>query len=132
MATGSSGRSLSKLGRSVALTLGVVGQEGGMIKVSPARRCHILDGDATGGGHGPGRGLSGRSEFPATLTDDEIIAGIETIANDPANYLGGTIPATPGRFKISGDLKGVKTIVIVDPFGGDVITAWPEGVPRNP
>ena len=56
-----------------------------MIRVSPARRVHILDGDATGGGHGPGRGISGKSEFPPTLTDDEIIAGVEAIANDPTS-----------------------------------------------
>ena len=103
-----------------------------MIKVTPARRVHILDGDATGGGHGPGRRISGKSEFPATLTDDEIIAGIEALANDPANYPGGSIPATPGRYKISGSIKGVKTTVIVAPATNEVITGWPEGIPRNP
>lgn len=103
-----------------------------MIKVLAARRRHILDGDATGGGHGPGRKIPGKSEFPATLSDDEIIAGIEAIANDPANYPGGVIPTAGGRFKTSGDIKGVKTTVIVVPSAGEVITAWPEGVPRNP
>lgn len=44
------------------------------VNVSPARRKHILDGDATGGGHGPGRKIAGKSEFPSTLTDDDIIA----------------------------------------------------------
>jgi hypothetical protein len=91
-----------------------------------------LDGDATGGGHGPGRNISGKSEFPKTLADDEIIAGIEAIANNGANYPGGVIPTSPGRFKISGFIKGVKTTVIVHPAGGEVITAWPEGIPRNP
>ena len=100
--------------------------------VFPARRRHILDGDSTGGGHGPGRRISGKSEFPAALTDDEIILGIETIANDPSSYPGGVIPVGAGRFKVSGTIKGVKTTVIVDPSGGEVITAWPEGVPRNP
>ena len=103
-----------------------------MIKVSAARRRHILDGDATGGGHGPGRKISAKSEFPATLSDDEIIAGIEAIANDPASYPGGVIPTTGGRYKTSGAIKGVKVTVIVAPGAGEVITAWPEGVPRNP
>jgi hypothetical protein len=103
-----------------------------MIQVTPARRQHILDGDATGGGHGPGRRIPGKSEFPAPLSDDEIIIGIEAIANEPSNYPGGTIPTTPGRFKISGFLNGVPTTVIVDPSAGEVVTAWPEGVPRNP
>jgi hypothetical protein len=103
-----------------------------MIQVSPPRWVHILEGDATGGGHGPGRGISGKSEFPTSLTDDEIIAGVELIANDPASYPGGVIPTNPGHFKIAGQIKGVKTTVIVDPAAGAVITAWPEGVPRNP
>ena len=102
------------------------------IKVSPARRAHILEGDATGGGHGPGRKISGKSEFPATLTDDEIIDGIEVIANDPTSYPGSVIPTNPGRYKISGSIKGVRTTVIAEPAAGEVITAWPEGVPRNP
>jgi hypothetical protein len=102
------------------------------IEVSPARRTHILDGDATGGGHGPGRKIHGKSEFPATLTDDEIIAGIEAIANDPAKYPGGMSPISPGRYRLSGTINGVKTTAIVDPAASDVISAWPEGVVRNP
>src|SRR6267378_2392294 len=73
-----------------------------MIRVSAARRIHILDGDATGGGHGPGRKISGKSEFPASLGDDEIIIGIEAIANDAASYPSGVMPTTPGRFRIRG------------------------------
>ncbi len=102
------------------------------ITVSPARRVHILDGDATGGGHGPGRGSAAKSEFPATLTDDEIIAGVERVANDPANYPGGAIPTVPGRFKITGQIQGVATVAIVDPVAEEIISAWPLGVPRNP
>jgi hypothetical protein len=75
-----------------------------MIMVSAARRRHILDGDATGGGHGPGRRISGKSEFPATLLDNEIIAGIEAIATDPASYPGGVIPTMAGRHKIAGGI----------------------------
>ncbi|MEP7337337.1 MAG: DUF6861 domain-containing protein [Acidobacteriota bacterium] len=101
------------------------------IQVSPKRKAHILDGDATGGGHGPGRGTPGKSEFPGSLTDDQVIAGVEAIANDPAKYPGGKIP-TSGRVKLSGEINGVKTTVIVEPAGEGVITAWPEGMPRNP
>src|SRR5213594_2729743 len=99
-----------------------------MIQVSAARRRHILDGDATGGGHGPGRGISGKSEFPATFSDDEIIMGIEALANDPGSYPAGRIPTGTGRFKLTGNFKGVKTTVIAEPAAGEVITAWPEGV----
>jgi hypothetical protein len=103
-----------------------------MIRVSPARRIHILDGDATGGGHGPGRKLSRKVQFPGTLTDDEIIAGIEAITNDAANYPGGSIPASSGRFKIADYINGIRTSVIVDPSGAEVITAWPESVIWRP
>jgi hypothetical protein len=93
---------------------------------------HILDGDATGGGHGPGRGISGKSEFPVSLSDDDIIAGIEALANDANSYPGGTMPAGSGRFKISGTIQGVQTTVIVDVGAGEVVTSWPESLPRNP
>src|SRR5438105_1596677 len=101
-----------------------------MITVSTARRKHILDGDATGGGHGPGRGIAGKSEFPSSFSDQVIVAGIEAIANDPVSYPGGSIPTSATRFKISGSIHGVKTTVIVEPQAGEVVTAWPEGVPR--
>jgi Bacterial EndoU nuclease len=102
-----------------------------MIRVSAARRRHILDGDATGGGHGPGRKVPGKAEFPATLTDDEVIAGVEAIANDPTCYPGGMMPTGTGRFKVSGSMKGIRTTVIVDVGAQDVITSWPEGIARN-
>ena len=38
---------------------------------------HILDGDKDGGGHGPGRGVPGKSEFPSGWTDEEVMEGIE-------------------------------------------------------
>ncbi|MER0209734.1 RHS repeat-associated core domain-containing protein [Brenneria sp. L4-2C] len=33
--------------------------------VTPKRRRHILDGDATGGGYRPGTGHPGKSKFPS-------------------------------------------------------------------
>jgi hypothetical protein len=104
----------------------------GKIQVTPARRIHILDGDATGGGHGPGRRVSGKSEFPGTLTDDEIIDGVTGIANDPANYPGGVIPGAGNRVKIRGNIKGTNTTVIVDPVRKEVVTAYPNGIASNP
>lgn len=113
-------------------------REDDSVDVSPARRKHILDGDATGGGHGPGRKISGKSEFPSTLTDDEIIAGVEAIANDPASYPGVPTSRGPGsagrrRVVLRGVIKGVDTtVIVVPPPGGEIVTAWPIGVPRNP
>jgi hypothetical protein len=103
-----------------------------IFSISPKRRQHILDGDLTGGGHGPGRRIPGKSEFPSTMSDDEIIAGIEAIANDRANYPGGVIPTAGGRAKINGKIGGLQTSVIVDLRTQEIVTAWPEGVPRNP
>jgi hypothetical protein len=102
------------------------------MRVTPARRIHILDGDATGGGHGPGRKISGKSEFPGNLTDDEIINGVTDIANNPANYPGGVIPSAGNRIKILGNIKGTNTTVIVDPVRKEVVTAYPHGITPNP
>jgi len=66
------------------------------------------------------------------LSDDEIAKGVADIANHPANYPQGTIPTSGPRVKIQGSIQGVPTTVIVEPGGEGVITAWPEGVPRNP
>ena len=103
------------------------------VPLSPERANHILNGEGNGqGGHGPGRGIPGKSEFPSTLTDQEILDGIRAIANDPASYPGEVIPEGGFRIPISGTIRGVPTTVIVEPGGEGVITAWPEGVPRNP
>lgn len=107
------------------------------IRVSPRRRTHILDGDRSGGGHGPGRGTPGKSEFPGWLTDDDVIAGIERIANDPRSYDGGRVPTGPDRVEGYGTLTGpsgqrVRVKVVVEPRGEGVITGYPVDVRRNP
>jgi hypothetical protein len=101
------------------------------IRVTPARRVHILDGDSTGGGHGPGRNIPGKSEFPASLKDDEIIDGITDIASDPKNYPGGTIPTGKKRVVIRGMVKTVETEIVVDTSKRQVVTGYPINVPRN-
>lgn len=104
----------------------------GPFKISKRRRTHILDGDLTGGGHGPGRKIKGKSEFPPTLTDQEIIDGIEAILNDANNYPNGKIPKAGPTIVLIGTIKGVRTIVVADPAKRDAKTAWPDGIPRNP
>jgi hypothetical protein len=44
---------------------------------------HILDGDATGGGHRHGTGKPGETEFPSSWTDDQIIWDVESVATKP-------------------------------------------------
>lgn len=74
------------VGSFFAFEVGLVAAKGGdnfVDLTTPARRRHILEGDATGGGHRPGTEKSGKSEFPAGRPDDSIIHDISDIATDP-------------------------------------------------
>jgi hypothetical protein len=44
--------------------------------IDAARRRHILDGDGVNGGHRPGTGIPGKTEFPRGWPDDRIIREI--------------------------------------------------------
>jgi hypothetical protein len=50
------------------------------LRVTPERLTHILDGDATGGGHRPGTGKPGKTEFPAGWDDGKIIDTLLDVA----------------------------------------------------
>ena len=107
------------------------------IRVSAKRRRHILDGDRSGGGHGPGRGTPGKSEFPGWMTDDDVIEHVERIANDPNAYPGRTIPVGRDRYEADGTATGprselLRIRVVVEPRGEGVVTAYPTNVRRNP
>src|SRR2546426_3878877 len=63
---------------------------------------HTLDGD-TGGGHRPGTGIPGKSEFPANWSDDKIMHNISDVATDPASKV-----TTAGRTTlVDGTREGV-------------------------
>ena len=97
------------------------------IVLTPQRRIHILDGDATGGGHGVGRGIPGKSEF--LLPDNAVIDDVVSIATDPPlNW----VMQPNGNIRIEGYRFPHNITVILEGDGMTVVTAFPTNVPRNP
>ena len=54
------------------------------IHVDPQQVTHIITGDRSGGGHAPGTGIPGKTEFPRGWTDDAIVTAALSVARDPA------------------------------------------------
>jgi hypothetical protein len=94
-------------------------------------RGHILDGHATGGGHRFGTGIPGKSEFPASWSDGDILHNISDVAADPAST---RTPGWGGLTVIEGTGNGVDIRVIIGSpaEGGRIITGFPTNTPRNP
>jgi len=101
------------------------------LRVPVERATHILDGDATGGGHRPGTGAPGKTEFPAHWDDDTILNAITAVAHSPHDVH----RQWNQRWKARGEFDNVLISVIVE-ADGRIWTAWPEeggpGVARNP
>jgi hypothetical protein len=102
------------------------------IRLTADRREHILDGDATGGGHRHGTGHPGKTEFPADWTDARIGEAILSVARAPDQ-----LPVRQNwneRWRVRGTYDGVDVVAIVE-SGGSVWTAWPlessAGVVKN-
>lgn len=92
---------------------------------------HVLDGDATGGGHAPGTGKPGKSEFPSGWSRDKIKGEISDVATDPNSA---TAPGRKGRTVVTGTRDGVDIQVIVEPSSRDngrIVTGYPTNMPRN-
>ena len=100
---------------------------------SPQRTTHILDGDATGGGHlWPGQ--PGKTPFPQSWSRERIMHEVSDIASDPAQtwvqqtgkpgslY---TKAGDPARFVGIGERGGVRIKVVIEPAGEGIITALP-------
>ena len=97
-------------------------------RVYEDRRRHILDGDASGGGHRYGTGHLGKTEFPATWDDDTVSAAIESVANDSGSE---RRLRWNGRTDVRGMRHGVEIRVIVDADGVTIRTAHPTNLPLN-
>jgi hypothetical protein len=100
---------------------------------SASRRTHILDGEVRpngsfGGGHRPGTGFPGKSEFPTGWSDNRIMHEISDIATDPS--LAWHAGNRPGDFFVKGTRDGVDVEVLIR--NGQIWTGYPTNLPRNP
>jgi RHS repeat-associated protein len=96
---------------------------------SPARRAHILVGDAAGGGH-LWPGLSGKTPFPQSWSGDRIMHEVSDIATDPAAWQRGV--AQGSRTVLTGVRDDVEIRVIVGTSTGEIVSGYPINLPRNP
>ena len=91
---------------------------------TPQQRKHILDGeegDPKRGGHRPGTGRPGKSEFPKDWSDDKIIHEISDVATDPRSE---RRPGRGNRTEVEGTRNGVKILVILEK-DGTIVTGFP-------
>jgi len=98
---------------------------------SAARRGHILDGEVRsngsfGGGHRPGTGYPGKSEFPSGWSDEQIMHHISDVATDPHSTVR---PGRGGDVFVQGTRDGVDIQVLIR--NGQIWTAYPTSTPRN-
>ena len=101
------------------------------VRMTPERARFALDGaPRRGGGHRFGRGLPGRTEFPADWADARVLAAFEHVAR--AGAVSGRTRG--GAALVEGIALGVLLDVLVAPDGA-VLAGWPvsgPGVGRNP
>lgn len=91
-------------------------------QLTPQRRIHILEGDASGGGHRADAGKPGKSEFPVSWDDEKIISVITRLANNT------TLPmrASGRRYWIkTGEEEGLQIRIVLDREKGEIVTAYP-------
>jgi Bacterial EndoU nuclease len=103
------------------------------IVLSPERAVHILDGDATGGGHRHGTGKPGKTEFPAAWDDAKVLSTIQDVAQAPDQQ---PVHQTwNDRWLTRGTQDGVEIVAVVS-SDGRVLSGWPlpggPGVVQNP
>jgi hypothetical protein len=95
------------------------------LRIPPERAIHILDGDATGGGHRYSTGNPGKTEFPASWDDEKIIDSILSVARSPDSVN----LQRNGRWLVGGTRDGVMLDVIIM-IDGRIWSAYP--LPGSP
>lgn len=98
-----------------------------VVLASPQRTEHILNGDATGGGH-MWPGAPGKTSFPQDWSGAKIMHEASDIATDPNSTI---LTRGGGREILTGTREGVDIRVVVDYNNNDIITAYPTNLPRN-
>ncbi|WP_433799548.1 polymorphic toxin-type HINT domain-containing protein [Actinomycetospora sp. CA-084318] len=104
------------------------------VSLSAARRTHILDGDGPnlGGGHRAGTGKPGKTEFPASWSDDDIVTAATAVALEEVPIK--EVFQVNGRWAISARYNGIVITSLVNQ-DGSIWTAYPRygpGVVFNP
>jgi hypothetical protein len=101
------------------------------LRITPDRLEHILDGDATGGGHRSGTGKPGKTEFPASWSDDKITESILSVGRSPDS----AALQNNGRWKVDG-VRDEVTIDVIITQDARTWSAYPPpgspGVVQNP
>jgi Bacterial EndoU nuclease len=103
------------------------------LRVTPERAAHILDGDATGGGHRHGTGRPGKTEFPAGWDDEKITNALLDVARRPDQEP--SHQKWNDRWVARGTRDDVEIVVVIS-GDGRIWSGWPNpggpGVVKNP
>jgi len=102
------------------------------LRVTEDREKHILDGDDYGGGHRSGTGKPGKSEFPASWSDEKILSSLLDVASRPDQPPEHQV--RKDRWLAQGTREDVVVVALVA-GDGQLWSGWPEsgpGVVRNP
>lgn len=96
----------------------------------PQKIKHILEGDATGGGHRFGTGIPGKSEFPSSWSDNKILKEIADVLTDGKSVW--SAPDKRGYITTTGTRDGIDIKVVYDTKNNRIVSGYPTNVPRNP
>ena len=93
------------------------------------------------GGHGPGRGILGKREFPKEWSDEVVLENITSVVKDPnsqwTQQTGSpgarfTKRGQPVRWIVEGTIDNTDIRAIVEPDGEGIVTAYPPNIAPNP
>jgi len=92
--------------------------ESGLVNLADSEgTAHILD------RHGPDRGMPGKSEFPASWSDDRVLHEVSDIATDPA--VTWSRPDARGYVTTTKMVDGVNVKVVYDTVNKRIVTGFP-------